>query len=126
MGTFTTKLEVELDSSKSNDGRGAWSLIVPLVYESELTQKTYTIPTGFITDFASVPRIPFLFDMFGDSAHEAATLHDWLYGTGTEPRAIADRLFLEAMTSTGIPTFRQHAMYCAVRAFGWMFYKKKK
>lgn len=124
MGVFTSQLNVVLCNDTSHEGRGAWQLTEPLTYDSSLTGKTYTVPSKFITDFASVPRIPVLFDLFGDSAHEAATLHDWLYSTGAEPRQTCDKLFFEAMISTGISEWKSQIMYIAVRSFGWLFYKK--
>ena len=44
-----------------------------------MLKDTITVPTGFFTDFASVPRMPFVFLLFGDVAHEAAVIHDYLY-----------------------------------------------
>ena len=50
-----------------------------VVVLSPMLKDTITVPTGFLTDFASVPRMPFVFLLFGDVAHEAAVIHDYLY-----------------------------------------------
>lgn len=118
MSRFMTKLEVELVDDTENDGRGCWRLKNPLAYESDVAGKIITVPEGFCTDFASVPRIPVAYWLTGDTAHEAAVVHDFLYSTGELPRAKADDVLMEAMTVTGIPAWRRYAMYWAVRAFG--------
>lgn len=81
MSRFATCLEVSLIDENSNTGRGTWRVLVPLVYVSDLTNSTYTVPANFETDFATIPRLPLVFALFGDCAHRAAVLHDWLYTT---------------------------------------------
>ena len=118
MSRFATSLEVSLVSEVTNDSRGTWKLLTPLVYVSDLTISTYTIPTGFETDFATIPRIPVIFALFGDCAHKAAVLHDWLYSNQQVTRDIADKLLLEAMHVTGLSRWRRYSIYYAVRWFG--------
>lgn len=101
---------------------GVWLLLSPLRYGD------IVIPEGFYTDFASVPRVPFVFEAWGDRAHREATLHDYLYRIDSIPvvsRAEADRIFLEAMLSTGKPTRIAYPMYWGVRLAGWTAYHKK-
>ena len=118
MSEFITKLDVELVDDLSNEGRGSWRLASPLAYSSDVSGLTITVPVGFITDFASVPRAPIAFWLTGDTAHEPAVIHDYLYATGLLPRALADSVLLEAMAVEGVPSWRRYAMYYAVRAFG--------
>jgi hypothetical protein len=125
MGKFLSKLDVELIDSDANEGRGIWEVHQPLIFVSDITGITYTVPVGFITDFLSVPRVPLVFDIMGDCAHEAATLHDWLYTEKVEPRFKADRILVEAAIATGIPSWKAWAMYFAVRAFGSSRYGSK-
>ncbi len=77
------------------------------------------VPLGFVTDFASIP--PFfqsLIQPFGRHA-PAAVLHDYLYAIGQKKaRALADRLFLNAMREAGVPPIRRSVMYRMVRLFG--------
>lgn len=122
MSRFATCLEVSLIDENSNTGRGTWRVLVPLVYVSDLTNSTYTVPANFETDFATIPRLPLVFALFGDCAHRAAVLHDWLYTTKKVSQSTADVLLLEAMESTGISTWRRYAIYYAVRLFGKQFY----
>jgi len=119
------KFLTELDVICINDG--AWRLNAPLVYESDIVGMV-EVPKGFETDFASVPRVPVFFTLFGDRAHREAVLHDYLYRTDSIPVALrkqADEVFLEAMKERGKGFFVRWAMYAGVRAGGWTAYHKK-
>ena len=118
MSFFLTKLRVE----EIDDGR--WRLLSKLVYVSSLAG-VIEVPAGFETDFASVPRVPVAYWLFGDVAHEAAVIHDFLYSTGAVPRAMADGVLLEAMEITGIPHWRRLPIYWAVRMGGASHYTTK-
>jgi len=104
---------------------GTWEVHKPLIFVSDVTGITYTVPVGFTTDFSSVPRVPFVFVIMGNCAHEAATLHDWLYSEKVESRAKADHILVEASIATGVPNWKAWAMYLAVRAFGSSRYGSK-
>lgn len=112
---FLTRLNVMLVDDRANDGRGSWILTTPLVYECA-DGIQYIIPSGFLTDFASVPRVPIAFLLAGDTAHRPAVLHDWLIKKMPVPRTRADDLFYEAMRSVGMPEWRAGMMYRAVAA----------
>ena len=74
----------------------------PFCYQSVIYQGTITVPAGFYTDFASVPRLPLVYSLFGDMGHMGAVVHDYLYYTAMVARNIADRIFFEAMRASGI------------------------
>jgi hypothetical protein len=93
---FLSALRVEQIEDTSHDGRGTWTLIDPLVYDSDVAGKVITVPTGFVTDFASVPRVPFAYWIAGDVAHPAAVVHDWLYSSHEVDRPTADAVLEEA------------------------------
>ena len=116
---FKTNLKVQ---AINNEGK-RWKLLANLVY----THKdfgTYTVPKGFSTDFASVPRIPIVFELVGNYGQAAATLHDYLYHHVDISRKEADKILLQALRDTKVGKFRSYLMYFGVRAFGWMFFKK--
>jgi hypothetical protein len=122
MTKFLTELDVCCISDK------AWRLTDFLIYESALVG-IIIVPKGFETDFASVPRVPIFFTLFGDRAHREAVLHDYLYRTDAVPeldRSQVDRVFLEAMTERGKGFFVRWAMYAGVRLGGWTAWHKKK
>ena len=86
-------------------------------------------PPHFVTDHASVPA--FLRGIVPQSgAHSAAAvLHDWLYAVAEPPkqqtrfrkeRFRADRIFLEAMRTSGVGASRRSLLYRGVRLFGVM------
>lgn len=88
-------------------------------YESDIAGKTFVVPIGFYTDFASVPRIGIIYAALGDTAHEPAVVHDWLYYSAMVSRDVADKVLLEAMVVFGIPAWRRWPIYWGVRLGGW-------
>lgn len=101
-----------------------WRLTQPLVYRTGFLPGvgdgiTITAATGFITDLASIPA-PFRpwFDVNGPS-RKASVIHDWLYSRGIGTRALADRIFREAMRDSGMSWWRRWTMWSAVRVGGW-------
>lgn len=81
--------------------------------------RTITVPAGFETDFASVPRLFWRIVPPWGRYSPAAVVHDFLYHTGLVTRVEADRIFLDLMTKLGVPTWKCRMMYWAVRVGGW-------
>lgn len=118
MSHFITDLDVrKLTHDASADRRGTWKLLQPLVYSSELAGMI-TVPAGFVTDFASVPRIPVAFLLAGDCGQEAAVIHDFLYTTHQVPRETADAVLREALLVGDEPAWRAWLMWAGVRVGG--------
>jgi hypothetical protein len=111
---FLTPLRLEWVA----DGSGQKVVIEPLVYRSEVAQQTFTVPAGFRTDLASVPRLPLAFWLFGAVADEAAVVHDYLYSERLVSRKMADEVLAEAMKATGVTWWRRGPMWLGVRLFG--------
>lgn len=124
MSEFVTDLDVrKLLHDGSEDKRGTWKLLAPLVFKSKILGKTITVPDGFVTDFASVPRLPVAYLLTGDYGHEAAVVHDWLYSAQAVDgehvtRKQADAVFREALTNGGEPDWRTWLMWMGVRIGG--------
>ncbi len=119
MSHFVTDLHVRRHwRDTSTDKRGTWTLLAPLEYVSDLLNRVITVPTGFVTDFASVPRIPIAYLLTGDSGHEAAVVHDFLYTSHEVERDLADAVFREALLCGGEPGWRAWAMWVGVRIGG--------
>ena len=110
---FLTPLKVTKEGDK-------WRLLEPLSYL--YTDRVITAPQGFLSDFASVPRIPLVYSAFGNTGHKAAVIHDYLYSIKHD-RKEADKIFLDALKHHEHP-IRSHIMYGAVRLFGWISYRK--
>ena len=98
--------------------RGTWELRTMLVFDSEVLNARITVPRGFESDFASVPRLPLAYWLFGGVADEAAVIHDFAYSTGMVTRAMADKVFLEALEACGTAAWRRWPMFWGVRLFG--------
>jgi len=97
-----------------------------------------TVESGFVTDFASVPKLPFAYLLFGGIGNYPAVTHDGLYSISTKitvvdvdtgapfevTRQWADEVFKAGLIERGIPAFKVTMMYWAVRLKGDSFYKK--
>ena len=112
---FLTDLDVRLIDPLAHSGRGEWMLLAPLIFKDDF-DATWTVPAGFHSDGASVPRVPIAFWLDGCTAHAPAVLHDWAIRTQACSRGYADELFKQAMESLGMPPSRIRRMYNAVRA----------
>ena len=117
MSRFTSILLV----SPLADGQ-TWVLMREFGYGvgAEDSQDQITVPVGFETDFASVPR-PFwaILPKWGKYGN-AAVIHDWLYWEQGRPRPAADAVLLEGMVVLGVSAVVRQTIYTAVRLFGWL------
>lgn len=115
---FQTELSTVKIKEASDTGRARWRLLANLVYLSE-THGLVVVPSGFVTDFASVPRLPFAYWLTGDTAHASAVVHDYLcrvsYQSCKLSWADAAKVFLEAMRHEKVPAWRRTLMYWGVR-----------
>lgn len=114
MAAFHSELAIRIVDDSANGGSGRWQLIEPLTYYGDKFAHV-VVPAGFETDLASVPRFAY-YGLFGNTAHKAAVVHDWLLAEG-ERREDADAEFLAAMRASGVPVWRRWVMYAAVRMF---------
>jgi hypothetical protein len=122
MSKFLTDLDVRL----LDDDR-IWELNSRLVYESNLLDKKIIVPEGFQTDFASVPRLPFLYTLWGDKAHREGVIHDYLYRIDSDPMVsfdLANKVFFEAMAVREKPWYIKHPMFWGVCLGGKKAYTK--
>lgn len=119
---FLSRLRVEQVDEKN------WKLTTPLSFYSAELDRTVTVPEGFVTDFASVPRLPIIYWFVGNTAQAAAVLHDWFYRTNTEDitRAGADALLAEAMTALGYWRIRTWSVWAGVRIGGYWSYETRR
>ena len=117
MATFTTSPGyVPLADGKN------WRLDGPLVCYRGMDEKILIVPSGFVTDFASVPRIAWQLVPPEGKYDNAACLHDYLYRTHQYPQATCDELLKEAMQSSDVPAWQVFVIYWAVRLFGRFAY----
>jgi hypothetical protein len=106
-----------MENATSRDD-GLWRLTAPLVYQSDVAGRIFAVPVGFVTDLASVPRIPIAYLLAGGTSNEASVVHDFLYSTRPVTRAIADAVLREASAVTDVPAWRRWLMWAGVRICG--------
>jgi hypothetical protein len=96
-------------------GDDIWELREPLRYAGN--NDMFVVPTGFHTDFASVPRLfVWLLPKYGKYTR-AAILHDFLCDearAGHIDRDDADGLFRRSMRELGVSFLRRWIMWAAV------------
>jgi hypothetical protein len=80
--------------------------------------KGIMVPVGFITYFASVPRILWSFFPPVGRYGYAALFHDFVYWQQEMPRKNADDVFKDTMEELGVPVWKKAVLYWAVRLFG--------
>jgi hypothetical protein len=116
-GFLTDLYCVKIKEARSNN-RALWKLTQEFRYNSPI-YGLIIVPTGFITDFASVPRLPFAYWLTGDTAHASAVVHDWLcrfdYMQHKVSWAKAADVFYEAMEYEGTPSWRRLMMKLGVK-----------
>jgi hypothetical protein len=103
-----------------------WRVIAPLIWTGR-EDDTFTVPVGFLTDFATVPRFLHWLVLPYGAYTRAAVLHDWLLteldardGSGTWDTAPAnsrdtDGIFRAAMRDLGVGWAKRWTMWAAVR-----------
>ena len=98
-----------------------FSLQKPLVYKSDLLIHLISVPTGFKTDLATIPKILHSIARPSGELLEASIVHDWLYSSLCPinvSRAKADKVFLEAMLDCSVPEWKAYLAYWSVRLCG--------
>ena len=122
-------------------GDSDWVVIRPLKYRSKILNADIHIPEGFVTDFASIPRVVRLAIPVSGRHRYPAVIHDWFYrtlmlltcervqtlidiGTFSDSREIADAVFNEANRVIGVSYWKRRMLHRGVRVGGWVTYNK--
>lgn len=93
-----------------------WAMLKePVIFDSDWFGDTFETPAGFVTDFASIPRIPILYDWLGGRGKRAATNHDDGYARQEEPKRRVDLRFFEGL----LDTFVHDALKEYSKSSGW-------
>ena len=89
-----------------------------LTYRIGDTALTIIVPAGFVTDFASVPRVFWSVLPPTGTYSLAAVVHDYLYWDQGCTREQADQLLRAAMVESRVGTVQRDLIYEAVRSGG--------
>jgi hypothetical protein len=128
-----------LDTREIADG--VWELLQDFTVFIHTEEQTFEviIGKGFVSDFASVPRIPFAYLLYGGIGNYAAVLHDALYSNSSlvkicdfdtqmrfhPDREFCDEAFLAGLEARGISSWKAKPMYWAVRWKGEKYYQRR-
>jgi hypothetical protein len=100
-----------------------WRVEQPFAHQT--SKGMLVIPSGFVFDLASIPRVIWNVIAPFELSLAAPLVHDFLYRFGgllpngeRYTRGEVDDMFLEIMTSEGVSPWRRIAAYRAVRMFG--------
>lgn len=123
MSRFLTPTDLRVMRGQFRQGRQLFALISAVAYESDRLGGIVVVPAGYITDLASVPKIPLAWLAAGGTGTEAAVIHDflyWVHAFNDEPisRATADAVFREAIAASEDRTAPGWLMWLAVRLGG--------
>ena len=114
---WKSKLKVKYKKDTKNPK--LYYLIEPLIWDF------VTVNRGFVTDFASTPKlIHFIYPPQGKYS-KASIVHDFMYSTNWFSKEIADNTFLNIMLNDGVPKFTAYAFYYSVKLFGGSRYGTK-
>ena len=119
MSSFTTPLIVRHINGK------IWEVMEEFTYKVFNSTAMITVPVGYITDFASIPRLCWrLIGYPAGKYGKAAVIHDFLYSSHRYSRKRSDEILYEAMGVSGVVRWRRKIIYWAVRMFGMFAWKK--
>jgi hypothetical protein len=100
-----------------------WVVNAPFIVKVD--EREHIVPTGFVTDLASVPKfLPLTKSFLGGQARRSAVVHDHMYVTQAG-KEYADSVFLAAMKAEGVNTAVRWLFYAAVHHFGHAIYDGK-
>ena len=122
MSSFTQPLTV------TKIGTKLWCVYIGFRYYvgAENSSNYIDVPSGFITDFASVPQLFWNLLPPDGRYTQAAVLHDYLYRSQLRSKKESDSIFLEAMTILDVPAWKRWVMYQSVNMFGTFAWNKWK
>lgn len=88
------------------------------------THPRVLVGEGFMTDFASIPRVfRSLFSKNGAPWQRAAVLHDYLYSSTRTLRSAADKAYRSQALADGTSKIAANLQYAALVVGGWMAYR---
>lgn len=127
--TFTTwKYHVKFVNKGCISPVGEFTYKMGKPMEVIINGRHLSVPAGFVTDLATIPRIFWSFDSPFDGKYmSSAILHDYLYACSlTHDRREADKILYTAMREEGSSKWTANKFYFAVRIGGGSHYDPAK
>jgi hypothetical protein len=86
--------------------------------EKDWVTPEVVVPRGFVSNGANIPRVLWVFMTPAGELFEASIVHDYMYDNAIKTKKDADRIFKETALYYGVPKFKAHIAYLAVKLFG--------
>lgn len=103
-----------------------WELLEEFAFYSDGLGRVITVPAGFVTDLASIPRlVQNILPNDHPTIEMPSVIHDHLYTTKTTTREQADGVLREGMELQGASGFVRNAVYRILRMFGGAHWNSK-
>jgi hypothetical protein len=101
------------------DGKN-WITLTKIVFT--VNGKRYTIPSGFVTDFASIPRFARITINRIGKPVMAYIIHDWLRTNKDQvlPTKQCDEVLYKLSRDLGESWYTSKKVYYSLRSFGWV------
>ena len=123
---YMTKLKVEAIDNKYVRLTEAFTFISNVLRKNGF-EAIVRVPVGFVFDYESVPRIPFLYAYLANTSKRGGTAHDYLYREDSEPivpKPIADKVYMEIMHRRGNSWLMRKLKLWGVKLGGGSSYHK--
>lgn len=104
---------------------GKFELFSDYVYRTK--KYLIKVPKGFVTDYATIPKLLRGIILPYGKHSGASVIHDWLYSSSCNldiGREKADKIFLEILKEVKVNFVLRILMYLAVRKFGGSRFRK--
>jgi len=103
---------------------GDRELYSPLKYYSDLVKKEILVPTGFITDYGSIPKI--LHNVLSPTGKPTYgfVIHDYLYKEGMFSKNVSDDILDESMIILGVGWFKRKTIMAGLKVGGFVAWNK--
>jgi len=114
-----TSQEAPTSISGSSSLNGKFELFSDYVYKTK--EYLIKVPKGFVTDYASIPKLLRAIVLPYGKHSGASVVHDWLYSSNCNldiSREKADKVFLEILKEEKVNFLLRTLMYIAVKKFG--------
>lgn len=109
----------EIKATGQDPGVQLWELREEFAFYSDSLGQRITVPAGFITNLASIPKAVQNIIANDDPRIEMpSVIHDYCYTVQTVSREQADKVIREGMELQGAGAFIRQSVYLALRAFG--------
>lgn len=110
----------------SPSGDNKWILRDSLIfnYVNGGVTSTITVPSGFVSDLASIPKVLRPVLNRNGKSRSPSVLHDYLYSTAKYSRKESDCIYYKALRSVGMSWVVANVYHLGVRLFGSSSYNK--